>query len=63
MDMNVLPQAMTWIGKEDDDVGGHTLMFAVLKGMPCLFDNESKARAMQNSCKASSLQVKKRRVL
>jgi len=56
MDMNVLPQAMTWIGKEHDDVGGHTLMFAVLKGMPCLFDTESKTRA-------SSKARKKRRVL
>ena len=58
MDVNVLPQAISWIGREDDD-DGHCLMFAMLQSVPCLFDTES----MKNSCKASPLHVKKRRVL
>jgi hypothetical protein len=62
MEMNVLPRAMAWIGRGRADDDGHTLMFALLQSMPCLFDTES-MKAMQNSSKASSLQVKKRRVL
>jgi len=59
MDMNVLPQAMAWIGREDD--GGHTLMFSLLQSMPYLFDTDS-MKALQNSGKASTSQVKRRRV-
>jgi len=38
MDMNVLPQAMSWTGREDD---GHSLMFTLLQSMPCLFESTS----------------------
>lgn len=56
MEMNVLPRAMDWIGRDDD---GHTLMFALLQSMPCLFDTDMKA-LLQNSGKASSSQKKRR---
>lgn len=49
MDMNVLPQAMSWIGREDD---GHSLMFTLLQSMPCLFD--------RTLSKTSSGQMKRR---
>lgn len=38
MDMNVLPQAISWVGRDDSSDGEHTLMFAVLQSMPCLFE-------------------------
>ena len=59
MEMNVLPRAIDWTGSVDDD--GHTLIFALLQSMPCLFDTDS-MKALQNSCKASSSQLKRRRV-
>ena len=50
MDMNVLPQAISWIGRADDE--GHTLMFTLLQSMPCLLD--------RTLSKASSSQKKRR---
>ena len=44
MDMNVLPQAMSWIGREDD---GCSLMITLLKSMPCLFETLNKTRSGQ----------------
>ena len=50
MDMNVLPQALSWIGREDD---GCSLMLTLLQSMPCLFE--------RTVSKTSSEQVKRRR--
>ena len=59
MEMNVLPRAMDWFGRAGDD--GRSLMFTLLQSMPCLFDTDG-MKALQNSGKASSSQVKRRRV-
>lgn len=43
MEMNVLPRAISWIGR--NGIGCH-LMYELLRSLPTLFDKEHKARAV-----------------
>ena len=42
MDLEVLPQVVAWIGREDQD---HSLLYRLVKDMPSLFDCSAVVKA------------------
>jgi len=42
MDLEVLPQVVAWIGREDTD---HSLLYRLVKDMPSLFDSSTVVKA------------------
>ena len=44
MELNVLPHALTWIGR---DLTGNSLLYRVIQNIPSLFDSDAKAKMLR----------------